>query len=143
MKREAAIVKRMFLGAILFICFVHGAAAQALRNKINLGLYLRPALSQGEATGGLTVLDDHSFLTAGLGFYSLFRIRSEPARIPIYFIKAELGVNSRAGVFEIIGFGPVRITSSIVDASLTVPITVKLRKHSEPMWGLEVVWAIS
>ncbi|MDZ4715009.1 MAG: hypothetical protein SH819_06015 [Cytophagales bacterium] len=122
--------------ALVFAGLSNQAIGQSLKDKFSLGLYLRPAFTRGLTSKEPTVLADNSFLTAGLGVYGLIRVRQEAARIPFYYIKAEVGVSNRIGVFDVDGFGPVRITSSILDFSVTLPITLEVSDALKAYVGL-------
>ncbi len=126
----------MIAAVVLIALLSHEVVGQVLKNRTSMGFFLRPALTQGVVTNGLSVLDDPTFLAAGLGAYALIRVKTEPGKVPFYFLRAEAGLSNRAGIFEVEGFGPVRITSNIVDVSMIVPLTIEVTESLRANVGL-------
>jgi len=111
--------------SIILAAFANPSAGQVLSHKNSLGIFLRPSFTKGLNSNN-TGLSDPNYLTGGLGVYDLIRIRDTPAKVPFYFVKAELGLSNRTGLFDVQGFGPVRISSNVVDLSIVLPLSVEI-----------------
>jgi len=111
--------------SIFLVAFGHHAIGQVLNHKNNWGIFVRPALTKGQNSNANS-LAEMNYVTGALGVYDLIRIRDTPAKVPFYFIKAELGFNNRTGLFDVKGFGPVSIGSNMVDLSIVLPLSVEI-----------------
>lgn len=119
------LTRHLVAASILLAACVQQASGQVLSHKNSWGLFLRPALSKGLNSNANT-LSDPNYLTGGLGVFDLIRIRNTPAKIPFYFIKTELGFNNRTGLFDVQGFGPVRVSSNVIDLSVVAPLSMAI-----------------